>query len=60
MDGDLMWSWILGVFAGLLVGLVVASYINDGTWQREAIRHGAAHYDRDSGEFTWNESEAKR
>lgn len=39
------------IATGFCIGL---KYARD-----EAIRHGAAHYDRDSGAFKWNESEAK-
>lgn len=55
MDGDLMWSWLFGVVCGCLLGGATVGCNQNNYFQREAIRHGVAHYDRDSGAFTWNE-----
>jgi hypothetical protein len=59
MDGDLTWSWLFGVCFGVLLGSAVVGCNMGNYWQKEAIRHGAAHYDKQSGAFAWNESEAK-
>ncbi len=35
--------------------LAVAVATGDFVWKKEAVRHGAAHYDATSGAFTWND-----
>ncbi len=45
-------------FCGFLVmgGIgMIAKSRNDLHWERQAIEHGAAHYDEKTAQFTWNE-----
>lgn len=42
---------ILGaLFSGFGIGLV----IDDAKFHRQAVEHGAAHYDATTGEWSWN------
>lgn len=59
MDSDLSWAWLFGVACGCLLGFCIAGCNLKHDWQRGAIQHGAAHYDEQTGAFTWNESDGK-
>jgi len=59
MDADRLLDMAFGAVFGFAIGAVIFAVSQGNQWQREAIRHGAAHYDLDSGEFKWNESEVK-
>lgn len=47
-------GWLLG---GLLavVAAALSLQLGDSHWQREAVKHGAASYDPQTGAWKWNE-----
>lgn len=48
-------------FVGIIVGCIVMIFlmisvilpISDNTWQKDAVKHQAAYYHPETGEFTW-------
>lgn len=45
------------LFIGFLFGIVAAMtfvYLTDGYSGRSIVSHGCAHYDTETGSFTWN------
>ena len=44
----------IGVFIGFLVGFFVGGELINHEFKIGAIRHHAAHYDTNTGNFTWN------
>jgi len=54
-------SGVVGVLIGFLFGSVVTFVLMVqnttlvSVWHREAVEHGAAHYDKQTGEWQWNE-----
>jgi hypothetical protein len=45
---------LVAVFAiGLGVGCIGTGTLADSFWMRQAIKHGAAYYHPETGEFTW-------
>lgn len=56
-------AFIPGILIGLMIGVPVAFMIclslEDSINKISAIRHHAAHYDVQTGAFTWNEPEDK-
>lgn len=59
MRDDQVFSLVsyVGLFCGvvgLVGGLLLGSAIESTQYQREAIKHRAAHYHPDTGVFTWN------
>lgn len=47
---------MLGLIAGLLIGFGLGNLSSSQYYQRDAIKHRAAHYHADTGAFTWNNS----
>ena len=55
---DTVESIAIGFVAGVCVmvlSLAAIGVTRNVHWQREAIQHGAAEYDRESGEFRWKD-----
>jgi len=49
--------WFFGtpfILLGIVIGILIGATGNEGDFHREAIRHHAAHYDTNTGNFTWN------
>ncbi len=53
-NGDPRMGFFLLVFGSFCIGMLVAFLADGPDMRREAIKHGAAHYDEYTGAFTWN------
>jgi len=51
-------QWLLGYLIGTLI--MAACWAGLGIHQCDCVKHGAAHYDPQTGAFTWNEQVVKR
>jgi len=50
---DRMSSFIMGVVFGFVIGVVAGVLSSVDVEQKSAIKHGAAFYHSETGEFTW-------
>jgi len=48
-------AYLLGMFIGAGIALTVCTFTFNSAYEREAIKHNAAHYDAKTGAFTWND-----
>ena len=50
-------GWLLAffLFLAFMFGVGIGDYISIGLSYRDAIQHHAAHYDPQTGAFTWNQ-----
>lgn len=61
-DGGLGAAFFVGVVFGFVVGAFVAFMVLDASWQKAAVKHGAAVYVTIDGESVWkwnDEAEAE-
>lgn len=47
-------AFFCGIVFGVIIGSAGAHLATNDFWKREAIQHGAAHYDAKTAAFTWN------
>lgn len=43
-----------GLVLGLLIGVCLGSAVTDGIWSESAAKGGNAHYDTETGKYTWD------
>jgi hypothetical protein len=48
---------LFAIFFTLVLTLTLTKCCNDNTWEKDAIRAGAAHYEKSTGNFKWNGDE---
>lgn len=46
---------ITALFAGIFVGVLIGSYINDRSWQSRLVKRGLAQYNPTTGKWEWKE-----
>ncbi len=54
MSKDLVNGFFCGALIGFVFGALASNKINDDYYQKKAIEHGAAHYDKVTGKWEWN------
>lgn len=56
MNKDFDYSTLAGAASGVIfiLGMLLGNYVAREEYERNAIRHGAAHYHPETGEFVWN------
>ena len=47
------------VFALFVLGIIIGFGLCENQLKREAVSHGQAHYDVDTGKFSWNDEVTK-
>lgn len=50
---------ILGIFGGLILGLGIGMDVEESLLKKQATEHNCAHYDAQTGDFTWNDEGEK-
>jgi hypothetical protein len=50
----------ISTIGGATIGLFITSRGVAREWERAAIKHGAAHYNEQTGAFTWNDEREKQ
>jgi hypothetical protein len=53
-DADIFIIIFITVLITVGITGMVVGFLEDSNWQELAIQHGAAHYDSQTGDFTWN------
>jgi len=51
--------FILTFLVTFIFTFLVITRLDDNMWEQKAVNHGAAHYDSQTGKFTWNTEEKK-